>query len=111
MTIGKPRNYLTAAAASFSSAAALGALVVFFSIPFFGIILPLLAGYAIGTIVRRISGGLGHGTIQAVTALATAAGLTTGRLVMGLPLFLQIRGSLLLGTILAAMAAAITVGR
>lgn len=111
VTIGKPRNYLASAAASFFSAATMGALLVFFNIPFFGLVLPLLAGYAIGTLVRKISRGLGHGTMQAVTAFATAAGLTVGRSLMGMPFLLQIRGSLLLGTILAATAAAVTVAR
>lgn len=111
ITIGKPRNYMIAAGVSASAAAVLGALLTFFSIPFFGFILPLLTGFAIGSMVRRFSGGLGHGPIQAVTALGTAVGLTVGRLAVGMPLIFQIRGSLLLATLLATMSAAITVGR
>lgn len=109
--IGKPRHYIAASAAAFAAAALLGGFVTWFMIPFWGFILPLLAGFAIGSIARKVSGGVRHAPIQALVGLATAIGLTAGRLAAGLPLTVQLRGSVLLGTILASAFAAITVGR
>ena len=109
--LGKPRHYATAIGAGLGAAVALGALAVLAGLGLFGIIFPLVAGFAVGRVVAWGAKGHRHSGFQAIAAGTTVVGLVAGEALAAARPLHAIIGPSLLGLVIAAVTAAIVAGR
>jgi hypothetical protein len=80
---GKPRQYLLAGGGGLAISGFVGAFWGIGIPGWFGILIPILAGAAVGEIVSRAAGLQTHPSFGAVAAVVTVAGLNLGAFAVG----------------------------
>lgn len=108
------RRYVAAAAAGFGTAALIGLVIgtgLIGPLRILGILLPLLAGFVVGEVVTRMANRLGGTVFQSIAALSTVAGLGAGFLLVSRSVAALLNPTLLVFMALAAIVAAVRVGR
>lgn len=105
------RRFGAAAAAGTGTAGLVGLLIGAGFIGPWGIFVPLLAGFLVGHVVSRMAYGLGGPIFQAIAALSTATGVSLGVLLASRSILVLGNPRLLVFMVLAAVVAAVRVGR
>jgi hypothetical protein len=105
------RRFGAAAAAGIGTAGLVGLLIGSGFIGRGGIFIPLLAGFLVGHVVSRMAYGLGGPIFQAIAALSTITGVSLGVLLTSRSVLVLGNPRLLVFMILAAVIAAVRVGR
>jgi hypothetical protein len=108
---GSPGRYAAAAAAGVGTAALIGALIVVGGIGVFGILVPLIAGFAVGEVVSRMAHRLGGTGFQLIAAASTAVGLALGAVLVGRVPAMLASGPMVVFILIASAVAAVRVGR
>lgn len=108
---GNPRSWVLGAVAGFGAAAAIGVVVGALHLRFIGILLPILAGFLAGAAVSKGAAGGAHPGFRLVAFTATAAGLTAGLALGGVPLGSLVQVGWLLSITIASLVAAFVSGR
>jgi hypothetical protein len=108
---GSPGRYVAAAAAGVGTATLIGILLVVGHIGVFGILVPLIAGFAVGEVVSRMAHRLGGTGFQVIAGVSTAAGLALGALLVGRVPAMLANGPMIVFILIASAVAAIRVGR
>lgn len=107
---GKPKHYLLAVGGGLGVAAVMSAVLSLFRFGFFGFLLPVLIGAAVGEVVRRGSGRRGERIFQAIASATTVVGLALGAVVVGVPLLLLLTPGWLISAAIASLFAWIRAG-
>jgi hypothetical protein len=106
-----PGRYLAAAGAGVGTATLVGALLVVGRIGMFGLLVPLIAGFAVGEVVSRMAHRLGGTGFQVIAAASTAAGLALGATLVGRVPAMVVNGPMIVFILIASAVAAVRVGR
>lgn len=108
---GRPRHYAAATAAGLIVSALIGGVSFVFRFPIVGFIVPMLAGFAVGSVVVRAASGLSNGFIRGIAIVTTGAGLLAAPVVLGVSLGSLMRSGFVVPAIIAAAVAGYRVGR
>jgi hypothetical protein len=109
---GNPRYYVRAGVATGLLSVVCGAALIFLPIRWLGFIAPVLIGALVGEATSRAASKIATRSLRIQTGLLTAAGLTLGAFLTGIPLVLLISSSQwLFSTLIASGFAVLLVGR
>lgn len=109
--VGRPKHVVKGALAGLGTATALSAGLIFLGTGLFGFFIPIILGLLVGEVISRASSRISTGPIVAISAIVTLGGLLLGPVVVGFPFAVSLSGSWILGSLVAAGAAAFRVSR
>lgn len=109
--VGRPRDLVKGALVGAGVSTFAGALLLFVGRGLFGIFIPIIVGLAVGEAVSRTSSRIKSTPIVWIAAAATFAGLIVGPFAVGASIRFLVAGPWLIGSLIAAAAAAFRVSR
>lgn len=108
---GKPRHYVAAAASGLGVSVLIGAVSFVLNIRIVGFIVPMLAGFVVGSMVVKAASGLSNGYIRGIAIITTGIGLLVAPVYFGIPLNSLLNSGFLFPAAVAAAVAGFRVGR